>query len=81
MLPSVYVSPLKLHSATKINLHGASGSTHFRNHLKFRPQSPVLRKSRSKYREMQSIPLFLSAMQRGVPVAKNNVVTHLLNLT
>ena len=35
MLPSVYVSPLKLHSATKINLHGFSDSALFRNHLKF----------------------------------------------
>ena len=34
MLPSVYVSPLKLHSVTKINLHGVSDSALFRNHLK-----------------------------------------------
>ena len=53
MLPSVYVSPLKLHSATKINLHGVSGSALFRNHLKVRLsplKSSVLRNSRSKYR-------------------------------
>ena len=35
MFPSVYVSPLKLHSVTKINLHGISGSALFLNHLKF----------------------------------------------
>ena len=52
-IPSVYVSPLKLHSATKINLHGVSDSAPFRNHLKVRLsrlKSPVLRNSRSKYR-------------------------------
>ena len=46
MLPSVYVSPLKLYSATKINLHGVSDL--FRNHLKVRLsplKSPVLRNS------------------------------------
>ena len=44
MLPSVYVSPLKLYSATKINLHGVSDS---RNHLKVRlsPLKSVLRNS------------------------------------
>ena len=45
MLPSVYVSPLKLHLATKINLYGFSDSALFRNHLKvrFSPlKSPVL---------------------------------------
>ena len=36
MLPSVYVSPLKLHSATKINLHGVSDSALFRNYSKVR---------------------------------------------
>ena len=53
MLPSVYVSPLKLHSATKINLHGVSDSVLFRHLLKVRLsplKSPVLRNSRSKYR-------------------------------
>ena len=52
ILPSVYVSPLKLHSATKINLHGVSDSAIFRNHLKVRLsplKSPVFRNSRSKY--------------------------------
>ena len=44
MLPSVYVSPLKLYLATKIDLHGISGSAFFRNHLKVRVsplKSPV----------------------------------------
>ena len=53
MLPYVYVSPLKLYSATKINLHGISGSNHLRNHLIVRIsplKSPVRRNSRSKYR-------------------------------
>ena len=35
MLPSVYVSPLKLHSATEIDLHGVSGSALFRNQFVF----------------------------------------------
>ena len=59
MLPSVYVSPLKLHSATKINLHGVSDSGLFRNHLKVRLsplKSPVLRNSRSKYRRSVVYP-------------------------
>ena len=59
MLPSVYVSPLKLHSATKINLHGVSNSAIFRNHLKVRLsplKSPVLRNSRSKYRRSVVYP-------------------------
>ena len=53
MLPSVYVSPLKLNWVTKINLHGVSDSALFRNHLKVHLsllKSPVLRNSRSKYR-------------------------------
>ena len=53
MLPFVYVSPLRLYSATKMNLHEISGSTFFRNHLKvyISPlKSPVLRNSMSKYR-------------------------------
>ena len=59
MLPSVYVSPLKLHSATKINLHGVSESALFRNLLKVRLsplKSPVLRNSRSKYRRSVVYP-------------------------
>ena len=59
MLPSVYVSPLKLHSATKINLHKVSDSALFRNHLKVRLsplKSPVLRNSRSKYRRSVVYP-------------------------
>ena len=59
MLPSVYVSPLKLHSATKIDLHWVSDSALFRNHLKVRLsplKSPVLRNSRSKYRRSVVYP-------------------------
>ena len=59
MLPSVYVSPLKLHSTTKINLHGVSDSALFRNHLKvcLSPlKSPVPRNSRSKYRRSVVYP-------------------------
>ena len=59
MLPSVYVSTLKLHSATRINLHGVSDSALFRNHLKVRLsplKSPVLRNSRSKYRRSVVYP-------------------------
>ena len=59
MLPSVYVSSLKLRSTTKINLHGVSDSALFRNHLKFRLsplKSAVLRNSRSKYRRSVVYP-------------------------
>ena len=59
MLPSVNFSPLKLHLATKINLHGVSDSALFRNHLKVRLsplKSPVLRNSRSKYRRSVVYP-------------------------
>ena len=59
MLPSTYVSPLKLHFATKINLHGVSDSALLRNHLRFRLSpltSPVLRNSRSKYRRSVVYP-------------------------
>ena len=59
MLPSVFVSPLKLHLATKINLHGDSDSALFRNHLKVRLsllKPPVLRNSRSKYRRSVVYP-------------------------
>ena len=84
MLPSVYVPPLKLHSTTKINLHGVSDSALFRNHLKVRLsplKSPVLMNSRSKHRRSVVIPLFLSAMPRGVAVGNMYVVNQLLNLT
>ena len=53
MLPSVYVSPLKLHSATKINLHGVSVFALLKNYLNVHIsplKSPVLRNCRSKYR-------------------------------
>ena len=59
MLPSVYISPLKLYSTTKINLHGVSDSALFRNNLKVRLsplKSPVLRNSRSKYRRSVVYP-------------------------
>ena len=65
MLPSVYFSPLKLHSATKINLHEVSGSAIFQNHLKVRLsplKSHVLRNS-SKYRRSVVYP----------PISKCNV--------
>ena len=55
MLTSVYVSPLKLHSAAKTNLHGVSDSALFRNHFKVRLsplKSPVLRNSMSSYRSV-----------------------------
>ena len=59
MLPSVYVSPLKHHSATKINYHGVSDLALFRNHLKVRLsplKSPVLWNSRNKYRSSVVYP-------------------------
>ena len=85
-LPTVYVSPLKLYSASKINLHGISGSSLFRNHFKVRispVKSPVLRNYRSNYRRsvMYDILLFRSAMPRGVAVLKIYVVNRLSNLT
>ena len=94
MLPPVYVSPIKLHSATKINLHGVSDSAIFKNHLKVRLsplKSPVLVSHLFSHlysgtlgvsiEEVQCIPLFLSAMPRGVAVANIYVVNQLLNLT
>ena len=80
----LYVSPLKLHSATIIYLHGVSGSALFRNHLKvrFSPlKSSVLRNFWSKYRRCVVHPLFLSAMPRGVTVANIYVENQLLKLT
>ena len=59
MLPSVYISPLKFHSAIKINLHGVADSALFKNHLKvcLSPlKSPVVRNSRSKYRRSVVYP-------------------------
>ena len=59
ILPSVYVSPLKLHPAIRINLHGVSDSVLFRNHLKVR-LSPLkvtcTKNSRSKYRRRVVYP-------------------------
>ena len=58
LLPSVYISSLKLHLVTKINLHGVSDSDLFRNHLKVRLsplKSPVLRNSRSKVSKVAKI--------------------------
>ena len=56
MLPFVYVSPLKRHSATKINLHEVFDSARFINNLKvcLSPlKLPVLRSCRSKYRRSE----------------------------
>ena len=82
MLPSVYVSPLKLHSATEINLHGVSGSALFRNQFVFLILSHLyLRTLGVSIEEVQCIPLFLSAMPRDVAVVNIfYVVNQLLNL-
>ena len=40
LLPTVNVSPLKLHSVSSINLYGASNYNIFRNHLRIR-LSPI----------------------------------------
>ena len=69
MLSSVYVSPLKLHSATKTNLQGVSDS------------APVHRNSRSTYKRSVVYPSFSKCNARGVAVANIYVVNHLLNLT
>ena len=79
MLPSVYVSPLKLHSATKINLHGVSDSALFRNHLKVRLsplKSPVLRNSRSKYRRSVVYP----SISKCIAKRYRNILRHELEL-
>ena len=46
VLPTVNVTPLKLHSVSSINLHGASNNNIFRNRLRIRRsplKSPILR--------------------------------------
>ena len=77
MLLSVYVSPLKRHSATKINFRGVSDSAFFRNHLKVR-LSPlkvsILRNSRGKYRRSVVYPSISKCNAKSVAVANINVV-------
>ena len=52
-LPTVNVSPLKLHSVSSINLYGASNYNIFRNHLRIRLypiKSPILIKYKNPYK-------------------------------
>ena len=85
-LPSVYVSPLKLHSATKINVHGVSDSALFRNQLKVRLsplKSPVLKNSRNKYRRSVVYPYIYKCNTKRCTCCKHLHVCckELLNLT
>ena len=53
LLPTVDVSPLKLHSVSFINLYGASNYNIFRNHLRIRLspiKSPILLKYKNPYK-------------------------------
>ena len=53
LLPTVNVSPLKLHSVSSINLYGASNYIIFSNHLRIRLspiKSPILLKYKNPYK-------------------------------
>ena len=59
LLPSVKVTPLKLHSASSICLHGASNNNIFHNHLRIRLSpmtSPILRKYKNPYKRSGMYP-------------------------
>ena len=74
ILPSVYVSPLKLFSATKIDLHGVSDSALFGNHFKvcLSPlKSPALRNSRSKYRRSVVYPFIAKCNDKRCSCCKH----------
>ena len=76
--------PLKLHSATRINLHGVSDSALLRNHLKVRLsplKSPVLRNSRSKYRRSVVYPSIYKCNAKRCSCCKHLCCKSLLNLT
>ena len=84
MLPSIYVSPLKLYSATKINLHGISGSALFRNHLKvfISPlKSLALKNSTSKNRRSVIYPSISKCTAKRCSCCNIYVVNSLSNLT
>ena len=59
LLPTVNVSPLKLHSVLSINLYGTSNHSIFRNHLKIRLstiKSPILLKYKNPYKRNRIYP-------------------------
>ena len=52
LLPTVNVSPLKLHSVSSVNLYGASNYNIFRNHFRNRLspiKSPLLKNYKNPY--------------------------------
>ena len=59
LLPTVYVSPLKLHSVSSVNLYDASNYDIFRNHLSIRLspiKSPILLKYNNPYKRNSMYP-------------------------
>ena len=59
LLPTVNVSPLKLHSVSSINLFGASNYNIFSNHLRIRLspiKSPILLKYKNPYKRNSMYP-------------------------
>ena len=59
LLPTVNVSPLKLHSVSSINLYGASNYNIFSNHLRIRLspiKSPILLKYKNPFKRNSMYP-------------------------
>ena len=59
LLPTVNVSPLKLHSVSSLNLYGASNYNIFRNHLRIRfslIKSPIFLKYKNPYKRNSMYP-------------------------
>ena len=59
LLPTVNVSPSKLHSVSSKNLYGASNNNIFRNHLRIRLsqiKSPILLKYKNPYKRNSMYP-------------------------
>ena len=59
LLPTVNISPLKLHSVSSINLYGASNYNSFSNHLRIRLspiKSPILLKYKNPYKRNSLYP-------------------------
>ena len=72
LLPTINVSPLKLHSVSSINLYGASNHNVFSNHLRIRLspiKSSILQKYKNPYKRNHMFPNISSAMPRVAPAA------------
>ena len=72
LLPTVNNTPVKLHSVSSINLHGAYNNNIFRYRLRLRLsplKSPILRKYNNPYKNVGCTLPFPSAMQRVASAA------------